>query len=203
MIQLRAAFLAFGLATFVRGQQNVGTDGITTVATATCTTTGTQTYAFADAANSIYQYMCGGGSGGSTLTVIPSASVTAWQACFNFCDNNTACSGFTFVSQKLMDLPWHRTGFVSLVAAGASNFADSSILPEPRRGLWQWTRPMYSEVWLSWICRHNGTPLNSYRRIEHTLYRQYVLESQDYWQSINHEQNLVQPSHAHSKICKQ
>ncbi|KAH0369777.1 hypothetical protein KCU65_g3197, partial [Aureobasidium melanogenum] len=94
-MKLGATFLAFGLVSLVRGQ-NVGADGITTVPTPTCSTTGTNTYAYIDAANSIYQYMCGGGSGGSTLTVVPSASVGSFQACFNYCDTISGCTGFTY-----------------------------------------------------------------------------------------------------------
>ncbi|KAH0336226.1 hypothetical protein KCU81_g8683, partial [Aureobasidium melanogenum] len=108
-MKLGAVSLAFGLATLVRGQ-NVGADGITTVLTATCTATGTQTYAFVDTAGSTYQYMCGGGSGGTAITTIPSASVTGgWQACFSFCDAASGCSGFSYVSRKTMDILWRLT----------------------------------------------------------------------------------------------
>ncbi|KAG9940681.1 hypothetical protein KCU85_g9896, partial [Aureobasidium melanogenum] len=96
MMQLGVTFLTFGLVSWVSGQ-NVGADGITTVLTATCTATGTQTYAFVDTAGSTYQYMCGGGSGGTAITTIPSASVTGgWQACFTFCDAASGCSGFSY-----------------------------------------------------------------------------------------------------------
>ncbi|KAH0391532.1 hypothetical protein KCU89_g14419, partial [Aureobasidium melanogenum] len=72
-MKLGATFLALGLVSLVRGQ-SVGADGITTVSVATCTTTGTQTYAFIDTASSTYQYMCGGGSGGTAYSTVPSAS---------------------------------------------------------------------------------------------------------------------------------
>jgi hypothetical protein len=97
-MKLGATFLALGLVSLVRGQ-NVGADGITTVTVATCTTTGTQTYAFVDAASSTYQYMCGGGSGGTAYSTVPSASVSAWQACFGICDSSSGCAGFSYVSQ--------------------------------------------------------------------------------------------------------
>lgn len=107
-MKLAAFFLAFVLSTLAQGQQTppyVGADGITTVATATCTTTGTQIYAFTDAGNMAYQYMCGGGSGGGSYGSIPSASgVRSWTDCFNFCDSYvdangaSLCSGFTYVS---------------------------------------------------------------------------------------------------------
>ncbi|KAG9995340.1 hypothetical protein KCU78_g17988, partial [Aureobasidium melanogenum] len=72
-MKLGVTFLALGLVSLVRGQ-SVGADGITTVTAATCTTTGTQTYAFVDAASSTYQYMCGGGSGGTAYSTVSSAS---------------------------------------------------------------------------------------------------------------------------------
>jgi hypothetical protein len=103
-MKLEAVFLAFGLVTLVRGQQTppyVGPDGYTTVATATCTATGPNIYAFTDSSAIPYDYMCGGGSGGSTLTVIPTASVKSWQDCFSYCDTyigTVGCTGFTFVS---------------------------------------------------------------------------------------------------------
>jgi hypothetical protein len=106
-MKLGAAFLAFGLATLIRGQQTppyVGPDGITTVATATCSTIGTQIYAYTDSSSIAYEYMCGGGSGGGSYGSIPSASVSSWQDCFRFCDTyvdpngGSACSGFTYVS---------------------------------------------------------------------------------------------------------
>ncbi|KAG9999619.1 hypothetical protein KCU78_g15806, partial [Aureobasidium melanogenum] len=95
MTKLGVTLLALGLVSLARGQ-SVGADGITTVITANCTTTGTQTYAFVDAASSTYQYMCGGGSGGSTLTVIPSASIAGWQGCFTYCDITSGCAGFSY-----------------------------------------------------------------------------------------------------------
>ena len=107
-MQLGAVFLAFGLVALVEGQQTapyVGPDGITTVATATCTATGTQIYAYTDAGNVAYEYMCGGGSGGGSYGSIPSASgVRSWTDCFNFCDTyvdangGSNCTGFTYVS---------------------------------------------------------------------------------------------------------
>lgn len=124
MMQLGVTFLTFGLVSWVSGQ-NVGADGITTVLTATCTATGTQTYAFVDTAGSTYQYMCGGGSGGTAITTIPSASVTGgWQACFTFCDAASGCSGFSYVSQKTVDIIWQLTEIVPVVARCSTDLAD-------------------------------------------------------------------------------
>ena len=100
-MQLWSILLAIGLAVLVDGQ-SVGSDGITTVPTATCTTTGTQTYAVTDSQGVLYNYMCGAGSGGNTLTTIPTASVASWQSCFGYCNNYTGssnCSGFTYYNQ--------------------------------------------------------------------------------------------------------
>jgi len=111
-MQLGAVFLAFGLATLIASPatlvnaQSVGADGYTTVATATCTTTGTNIYAYVDTSAVSYNYMCGGGSGGSTLSAVASASVKGWQDCYTYCDNyiasvgTTNCTGFTFVSSS-------------------------------------------------------------------------------------------------------
>ncbi|KAG9657067.1 esterase D, partial [Aureobasidium melanogenum] len=38
------------------------------------------------------------------------ASITGWQACFTYCDITSGCAGFSNVSQKIMDVPWQRTG---------------------------------------------------------------------------------------------
>ncbi|KAI4771570.1 hypothetical protein E4T52_13420 [Aureobasidium sp. EXF-3400] len=96
-MKLEAVFLAFGLVTLVRGQ--VGPDGYTTVTTATCTTTGVNIYAYTDTSAIPYNYMCGGGSGGTALTTVASASVSRWQDCFSYCDTyigTVGCTGFTF-----------------------------------------------------------------------------------------------------------
>jgi hypothetical protein len=100
-MKLEAVFLAFGLVTLVRGQ--VGPDGYTTVTTATCTTTGVNIYAYTDTSAIPYNYMCGGGSGGTALTTVASASVSRWQDCFSYCDTyigTVGCTGFTFVSSS-------------------------------------------------------------------------------------------------------
>ena len=105
-MQLGAAFLAFGLAGLLVGPitlsnaQSVGPDGYTTVTAATCTATGVNIYAYTDASSIGYNYMCGGGSGGTAYTTITSASVSRWQDCYAFCDNSIGCTGFSYVSSS-------------------------------------------------------------------------------------------------------
>lgn len=74
---------------------SVGSDGITTVNYApSCTAINTNTYAVTDSAGVGYLYMCGGGTGGTTMAV--SAGVPNWNSCFAICDSTTGCSGFTY-----------------------------------------------------------------------------------------------------------
>lgn len=106
-MQLGAAFLAFGLASLLVNpitltHAQVGPDGYTTVATATCTATGLNIYAYTDASSVGYNYMCGGGSGGTAFSTVASASVSRWQDCYAYCDNyvgtTSNCTGFSYVS---------------------------------------------------------------------------------------------------------
>ncbi|KAI5265639.1 hypothetical protein E4T47_08484 [Aureobasidium subglaciale] len=119
----------------------VGSDGITTVATATCTTVGTQIYAFTDSSSTVYQYMCGGGSGGALLVNIPPENVTTWQDCFNYCENTTVgannCTGFNYV--------------------------------KPRCTLRKWTWPMSTKVWQSIIRKYIHTSFHPYCRPQFTI----------------------------------
>ena len=105
-MQLGAGFLAFGLASLLvnpitlTNAQSVGPDGYTTVATATCTATGLNIYAYTDSLSIAYNYMCGGGSGGTAYTTVTAASVNRWQDCYTFCDNSVGCTGFSYVSSS-------------------------------------------------------------------------------------------------------
>ncbi|CAD0093930.1 unnamed protein product, partial [Aureobasidium vineae] len=92
-MKLGVAFLAFSLAILVRGQQNVGPDGVITVSSANCTAVGTQTYAYADPSGIAYRYICGASANGNAVTQI---SVSNWTGCFAACDNYANCTGFTY-----------------------------------------------------------------------------------------------------------
>ncbi|CAD0112777.1 unnamed protein product, partial [Aureobasidium uvarum] len=92
-MKLRAAFLAFSLASLGRGQQSVGADGVTTVSSANCTATGTQTYAYTDPSGIAYRYICGASANGNAVTQI---SVSNWTGCFAACDSYVNCTGFTY-----------------------------------------------------------------------------------------------------------
>ncbi|KAI5207740.1 hypothetical protein E4T39_01817 [Aureobasidium subglaciale] len=120
--------LAIGLFAFVRGQV-VGTDGITTVATATCLSTGTQTYAYLDPSGIQYRYQCGAGSGGTSTAVIPSASVSSWQACFAYCDNFAGCNGFTYNNGAVNG---NGPGQCILKAGTVNTFASTATLTATR-----------------------------------------------------------------------
>lgn len=113
-MKLEALFLAFGLVSLVRGQ--VGPGGYTTVANVTCTTTGTQIYAVTDSAGVLYDYTCGGGSGGTALTTISTTSVNHWQDCFTYCDNfvgTVSYTGFSYVSSQRYQHPNPSKNFTS------------------------------------------------------------------------------------------
>jgi len=74
---------------------SVGADGVTTTTfPPACTTINMNIYAVIDSLGKPYHYMCGGGSGGSTVSTV--TNVANFTACFQACDDYAGCTGWTY-----------------------------------------------------------------------------------------------------------